>query len=96
MTQLIDEAQERVDQTRSSLTGKLETLEHEVTDALQGAAATMTATVTAARKTVHDTVESVQRAFDFPRQVRRHPWATVVASVVVGYVLGRLAFRHRA
>jgi ElaB/YqjD/DUF883 family membrane-anchored ribosome-binding protein len=97
----LEENRQRVEETHSSLTDKLETIEHDVRAMVHSANQAMSDTVTsvteavvstaqAAQETVHDTVESVQHALDLTRQVKRHPWAMVVAAVVAGYVLGGL------
>src|SRR5437588_7851863 len=95
----------RIDETRSAMTEKIESLKQEVRHTMQDAMTSMTTTVETvkeavthtmdtARETVHDTVASVQHAFDLPRHVRQHPWATLVGAVVTGYVLGRLLPRR--
>jgi len=88
-------------ETRTALTEKLEALEQEVVDTVQGAKNAVTDTVETVRDVVQDTVEtvkdsmqetvhSVKEAFDVPRQVERHPWAMVGGSVVLGYLSGCL------
>ena len=97
----LEENRQRVEETHSSLTDKLETIEYDVRAMMQGANQAMSDTVTSvteavlstartAQETVHDTVESVQHALDLTRQVKRHPWAMVVGAVAAGYVLGCL------
>ena len=92
---------QRVEEPHSSLTDKLETIEHDVRQMVHGANQAMSDTVTsvteavvstakAAQETVHGSVASVQHALNLTRQVKRHPWAMVVGAVVAGYVLGRL------
>ena len=102
MTLQLEDNRQRVEETQySSLTDKLETIEHDVRKMVHSANQAMSDTVTSfteavvstartAQETVHDTVESVQHAFDLTRQVKRHPWAMVVGAVVAGYVLGCL------
>ncbi len=92
---------QHIQETRSALTSKLETLEHEVKETVQSARSavadtvetvkqTVENTVNTVRGTVQGTVESVKNTFDLRQQVERHPWAAVGGSVAVGFVLGRL------
>lgn len=85
-----DVIRQHIDQTRSSLTEKLETLEGQVRGTVQGAKATVEDTISTVRATVHDTVESVKRTFDLKYQVEQHPWPMVGGSVVAGFVVGSL------
>jgi hypothetical protein len=97
----LDENRRRAEETHSSLTDKLETIEHDVREMVQGANQAMSDTVTSvteavvstartAQEMVHDTVVSVQHVLDLTRQVERHPWVMMVGAVTAGYVLGRL------
>jgi ElaB/YqjD/DUF883 family membrane-anchored ribosome-binding protein len=81
---------QRIDQTRSSLTEKLETLEAEVKDTVQGAKATVEDTIETVKASVQETVESVKRTFDIKYQVQQHPWPMVGGSMLTGFVVGRL------
>ena len=98
----LEENRQRVEETpSSSLTDKLEMIEHDVREMVHSANQAMSDTVTSvteavvstartAQETVHDTVTSVQHALDLTCQVKRHPWAMVVGAVVAGSVLGCL------
>jgi len=88
-------------QTRDSLTEKLETLEKKVVGTVENATSAVNETVGAIKETVHDTVatvnesvkggvESVKGALDVPAHVQEHPWLMVGGSVAVGYVLGTM------
>jgi hypothetical protein len=81
---------EQMEQTRASLTEKLETLEHQVVDTVQGATTAVADTVETVKEAVQDTVETVKDTFDVRVQVERHPWAMVGASIALGYFGGRL------
>jgi ElaB/YqjD/DUF883 family membrane-anchored ribosome-binding protein len=92
---------QQMEETRASLTEKLETLEHQVVDTVQDATTAVAETVECVKTAVQDTVEtmkdsvqdgveSVKDVFDIQRQVDRHPWAMLGASVAVGYLGGRL------
>jgi len=87
--------------TRTALTEKLEALETKVTSTVTGTTDAVTDTVDAVKDAVKDTVDSVQEtmheavdsvkeAFDFPAQVRKHPWLMFTGAVAVGYVSGSL------
>lgn len=96
--------QSQMEETRASLTAKLETLEQKVVGTVEGATTTVTETVDAIKETVHDTVatvqegvkdsvESVKDLFDVPAHVQRRPWLILGGSVAVGYCLGTLLMR---
>jgi len=91
----------QMEETRTSLAEKLETLEQQVVCTVHGATNAVTDTVEAVREAVHDsvekvkgsveeTVETVRETLDIQRQVERHPWAMMTGSVVLGYVGGSL------
>jgi ElaB/YqjD/DUF883 family membrane-anchored ribosome-binding protein len=88
MDQAPEMIRQQIDQTRSSLTEKLETLEHQVRDTVTSAKSTVDETIQNVKSTMHETVESVKRAFDLKHQVEQHPWAMFGGSVVAGYLLG--------
>jgi len=101
-----DEIRHQIEETRSSLTEKLETLEHEVKETVRGATdavvgtvqsvrSTVESTVEAVKGTVESTLESVRRTFDVERQVENHPWTMVGGSIALGYLVGSLAPRRR-
>jgi len=91
MDQEPDVIRQHIDETRSSLTEKLETLEGQVRGTVQDAKATVEDTIENVKATVQDTVASVKKTFDLRYQTEQHPWAMVGGSVVAGYVLGTLA-----
>jgi ElaB/YqjD/DUF883 family membrane-anchored ribosome-binding protein len=91
-------------ETRASLSDKVETLEEKVVGTVEGATSAVSdtvdnvkeavhETVASVKDTVHDAVEGVKETFDLPRQVERHPWLMMGASVALGYVGGRLLGR---
>jgi ElaB/YqjD/DUF883 family membrane-anchored ribosome-binding protein len=102
------ENEERIKQemqeTRSALAEKLETLEHKVVGvvgAVEEATTVVGDTVGAIKETVQDTVNavndkvqesvaSVTDSFDVNSRVQEHPWLMVGGSVAVGYCLGVL------
>lgn len=86
---------EQMDETRASLSEKLETLEHHVLDSVQGTTDAVQETVATVKDAVHDTVAGVKDLFDLPLQVRRHPWLIVGGSIALGYLGGYLLLRRR-
>ena len=81
-----DEIRHQIEETRCSLTEKLETLEHEVKQTVKGATDTVVGTV----HSVEGTVETVKRTFDLRYHVRRHPWLMFGGSIATGFVAGTL------
>ena len=88
---------QQMEDTKSQLTEKLESLEHQVSETVQSTGTDVTATAEAVQETVeavtgavHDAVHSVSNAFDFPRQVERHPWIAVGGSFALGYLASEL------
>ncbi len=79
----------QIEQTRCSLTEKLETLEHQVRDTVTSARDTVEGTIQNVKSTVDETVASVKRTLDPKYQVEQHPWAMFGGSVLAGYLLGR-------
>jgi ElaB/YqjD/DUF883 family membrane-anchored ribosome-binding protein len=97
---------QQMEETRTSLTDKLETLEQQVTDTVQDATSAVSQTVAEVKEVMHetvdtvkgsvqDTLETVKETFDLPTQVGRHPWAMVGGSVAVGYLVGSLLIRKQ-
>lgn len=105
-----EEIQKDMSQTRDSLTEKVAALENQVVGTVQTAADTVTETVEAVKSLVSqapeamsDSVkqaaaamrETVKDTFDISGHVRRHPWAAVGTSMLIGCAVGLLAFRRR-
>jgi ElaB/YqjD/DUF883 family membrane-anchored ribosome-binding protein len=100
-----DEIRHRIEATRSSLTERLEMLEHQVKQTVGGATDAVKDTVQTVRNTVEGTVEavkqkveqaveSVTQTLDVRRQVQQHPWAMVGGSIALGYLAGSVLPRH--
>jgi ElaB/YqjD/DUF883 family membrane-anchored ribosome-binding protein len=85
---------EQMDQTRASLSEKIESLEQQVVDTVHDATHAVSQTVADVKDAVHKTVESVKDNFDLRVQVEREPWAMVGGSLAVGFLGGYLLFRH--
>ena len=88
---------QQMEETKSQLTEKLESLEHQVSETVQSTGTAVTATAEAVQETieavtgaVQDAVQSVSKAFDFPRQIERHPWIAVGGSFALGYLASEL------
>jgi ElaB/YqjD/DUF883 family membrane-anchored ribosome-binding protein len=90
----------QIEETRSSLTEKLETLEAEVKDTMQSAKETVQSakesveeTITNVKESMHTATAAVKQTFDIPYQVDHHPWAmmglSLISGVVAGVLLGR-------
>jgi ElaB/YqjD/DUF883 family membrane-anchored ribosome-binding protein len=91
----------QMEDTRTSLTDKLETLEQQVVETVQGTTTAVAHTVENVKEvvqetvdnvkdTVEDAVQAVKNTFNISRQVDHHPWPMVGASVAVGYLAGHL------
>jgi ElaB/YqjD/DUF883 family membrane-anchored ribosome-binding protein len=85
-----DLIRQQIEETRSSLTDKLETLEAEVKETVQSARETVQETITGVKETVENAKETVKRTFDIPYQVNRHPWGMMGLSLVSGVIAGAL------
>lgn len=83
----------QMEETRASLTEKLETLEHQVSETVHDARAAVTDTVATVKEAVHETVETVKETFDINRQMERHPWAMLGGSIALGFLGTRLLER---
>jgi len=101
MAQEPDVIRQQIEDTRSSLTDKIETLESEVRttvlnaketveDTIENVKGTVEETLESVKETVHGTVNTVKETFDLRRQVDRHPWAMMGGSLVAGFIAGRL------
>lgn len=97
-------------QTREALTEKVAALETQVVGTVQTAADTFTGTVESVKsllsnapEAVSDTVkqataavsDAVKDTFDITGHVRRHPWAAVGVSALIGSIVGCLTARSR-
>jgi hypothetical protein len=97
-----DVIRQQIDQTRESLTDKLETLEGQVkqtvasvTEVVDTVKTKVEDTVQAVTSSVEHTVESVKNAFDIPEQVQRHPYAMTGGALLAGAAVGWFVGRQR-
>jgi len=90
---------QEMENTRSSMTEKLELLEDKVASTVEGAANAVSSTVESVKgavegtvetvkESVQGTVEAVKETFDLPLQVDRRPWLMMGGSVAVGFAIG--------
>jgi len=90
-----------MEQTRASLTDKIEALENKVVDTVHDAKAAVTDTVASVKEAVHDTVETVRGtvhstvdtvkdAVDINHHIQTHPFTAFGLSVAAGFVGGKL------
>lgn len=92
---------DQMQETRTALTEKLDTLQQKVADTVdsittpvaetvQTVKEAVSDTVDSVKETVSDTVETVKETFNLSRQVEQHPWPMMLGSLATGFVLGRL------
>jgi hypothetical protein len=89
-----------MEETRTSLTEKLEALESQVadtvksaTDVVSEATENVKETVETVTEGVKETVSTVAETFNLQRQFERRPWAMFGGSVALGMVVGYLVTR---
>ncbi len=73
----------QMQETRSQLFEKLESLEQQFSDAVQSTGTAVNSTMQAVE---HATL-SLSNALDVRRQIDRHPWLVLGSAIVVGYVV---------
>jgi ElaB/YqjD/DUF883 family membrane-anchored ribosome-binding protein len=94
----------QMDARRSSLSDKLEALENQVADSVQGVTDVMcnvTEVVESTVESVKDSVESVKdsvqetvgavkQSFDVSHQMEQHPWVVLGGAFAVGFLAGKM------
>jgi ElaB/YqjD/DUF883 family membrane-anchored ribosome-binding protein len=91
----------QMDETRTSLTDKLEMLEQQVTDTVQGASAAVSESVDSVKEVVKETVQtvkasvketvaSVKETFDLSHHVETRPWTMMAGAAALGFFGGLL------
>jgi ElaB/YqjD/DUF883 family membrane-anchored ribosome-binding protein len=96
-----DLIRKQMEETRTSLTEKLELIEEKLVNTVQETTSAVNETVTNVKETMHDTVASVKESMhegvetvkdwvDIPAHVQERPWLMVGGSVLCGYLLGTL------
>jgi len=86
-----------MEDTRSSLADKLDTLENEILGTVHQATAAVANTVEDVKsavgsvsETMHETVENVKETLNLREQVRRHPWGMLGGAAAAGFFGGWL------
>jgi ElaB/YqjD/DUF883 family membrane-anchored ribosome-binding protein len=82
----IEVIEEEIEQTRTGLADKLEAL----TQKLSGTVEDVGETVENVVETTKETIHNIKDTFNIPKQVEEHPWLAMGASVLVGFVGGKL------
>jgi len=93
-----------MEETRASLSEKLEMLEQQVKETVHDAKSAVNETVDSVKEavhetvgsvkdTVHDTVDTVKDTLDITHQFQRHPWAMLGGSMLLGFLGGKLLER---
>ena len=87
--------QERMEETKSQLSDKLESLDLQlrVSDTVQSTRSAVAATaeaVQATAETVTGAMQSVSNAFDVRRQIEQHPWMVLGGAAALGYLAHEL------
>jgi hypothetical protein len=90
-----DVIRQQIDQTRESLTAKVEAVERQVMQTVDTVKTKVEDTVEAVSGSVQRTVAEVRRTFDLPYQTRRHPHAIVGGALLLGTGLGYWLARAR-
>jgi ElaB/YqjD/DUF883 family membrane-anchored ribosome-binding protein len=92
---------DQMQDTRTALTEKLDTLGQKVAETVESITTPVTETVQTVKEAVSNTVEtvkdtvsesvdSVKETFNLAHQVEKHPWPMMLGSLAAGFVLGRL------
>jgi ElaB/YqjD/DUF883 family membrane-anchored ribosome-binding protein len=103
MPQEPEAIRQEMDETRSSLTEKINVLEQQVVGTVHDASTGVKETiekvkdaveesVEKVKETVGETVDSVKETFSIRNQVERHPWVAMGASAGVGFVAGYMLY----
>jgi len=86
-----DVIRQQMEETRESITDKLETLEKKLSESVEE----VTTVVTTAKETVHESVEAAKDFMDVKAHVQRHPWLMASGAVACGYVLGSILAQEK-
>jgi len=77
-----------MEETRESLTEKLETLEDRLLNSVHDASSAVRDAMDTVKETMHEGAETVKEAVDVPGHVRRQPWLMFGGAVLAGYLVG--------
>jgi len=88
---------QRMEESRTSLSEKLDELENKVVGVMGGATEAVSETVESVQASVEsvkgaveDTVQSIRSAFDIRAHFERNPWMSLGGAVLAGFIGGRL------
>lgn len=87
---------EKVETVKETVEQTVENVKDSIQGTVQAVTGTVGDTVASVKESVHTAVESVKEFLDVPRQVDRHPWLMMGASVALGFVGGRLLTPRRS
>jgi len=101
-----DVIRHQMEETRTSLTEKIETLEEKlattvqetkdaITDTVQETKTAITDTVSTVKESVHEGVETVKDWMDVKAHVQERPWLMLGGSILAGFALGNLLGERR-
>jgi len=79
-----------VQNTTSTVTETVQSVKDAVQDTVGTVKDTVAQTVDSVKGAAESTVETVKETFNLPRHIENYPWAAMLGSVAVGYVVGRL------
>jgi len=85
-----DVIRRQMEETRSSLSEKVDALEQKIVDTVTETTDAVSETVTTVKETVEESVHNVKDFFDLRGHVEHHPWAMVGGSVAAGFVVGAM------
>jgi len=86
----------QMEETRTSLTEKVETLEQKLVSSVQETTAAVTDTVETVKETMQESVETVKHWFDVKGHVQDQPWTMLGGSMALGFLVGQLLPVQRA
>jgi len=85
-----DVIRQQMEDTRTSLTEKVEALEQKVVNTVQETTDAVAETVANVKESVQESVDTVKHWLDVKGHVQEHPWTMVGGSLAVGFVAGAL------
>jgi predicted RNase H-like HicB family nuclease len=93
----IEVIESEIEQTREGLADKLEALTQQLTGTVEGVGETVENVVETTKETIEtvvettkETISNIKETFNIPKQVEQHPWLAMGASVLVGFVGGKI------
>jgi len=85
-----DVIRRQMEETRSSLTEKVEKLEQKLVDTVTETTEAVTETVSNVKETMEESVQTVKDWLDIRGHVEEHPWAMMGGSMAAGFVVGAM------